>query len=361
MTMTESRRAAVSHSGAGDKEATFVGDFQSRIGVLIAQLGTPAAPTPSALRPYLRQFLSDPRVIDLPRWKWLPILYLFVLTLRPARSARLYRRIWTANGSPLLIHSLAQKAGLQARLSDQFKVVLGMRYGQPSIDSAMASLLQAGIDRVLVFPMFPQFSASTTGSIYDAATRAAMGRRCFLFFERRRVMPSLRFVPPYFAHPAYIGALKSLLLQQLNGLSAKPDRVLLTFHGIPDRYVKEGDPYRKQCETTADLLAQTLGLGDGEWVLGFQSRFGKEPWLQPYTEDILGELGREGVELLVAACPGFAADCLETLDEIGNEGARLFTDGGGKQMHLSPCLNDHPAWLDAMAEITREETAGWSE
>ena len=338
-----------------------MGESQNRIGVLIAQLGTPAAPTSAALRRYLKQFLSDPRVIDLPRWKWLPILYLFVLTRRPARSARLYRRIWTADGSPLLIHSRAQIEGLQARLSDRFKVVLGMRYGEPSIDSAMAGLMQEGIDRILVFPMFPQFSASTTGSIYDAVTRAAMGRRCFLFFERRRVMPTLRFVPPYFGHPAYIGALKSVLQQELSGLSSKPDRVLLTFHGIPNRYVQEGDPYREQCETTANLLAQTLELGDSEWVLGFQSRFGKEPWLQPYTEDILGELGKEGLELLVAACPGFTADCLETLDEIGNEGTRLFAEGGGKQLHLSPCLNDHPAWLDAMAEITREESAGWSE
>jgi ferrochelatase len=338
-----------------------MGLSNTRIGVLIAQLGTPAAPTPAALRPYLRQFLSDPRVVDLPRWKWLPILYLFVLTLRPARSARLYQRIWTADGSPLLIHSRAQQEGLQARLGDRFKVVLGMRYGEPSIDSAMASMSQAGVDRILVFPMFPQFSASTTGSIYDAVVRAATGRRCFLFFERRRVMPTLRFVPPYFEHPAYVAALKTSLQEQLAGLGAKPDRVLLTFHGIPHRYVQEGDPYREQCETTARLLARALGLGDREWVLGFQSRFGKEPWLQPYTEDLLGELGKEGVQLLFASCPGFTADCLETLDEIGNEGARLFADAGGKQLHLSPCLNDHPAWLDAMAEITREETAGWSE
>ena len=334
---------------------------KNRIGVLIAQIGTPAAPTPAALRPYLKQFLSDPRVVDLPRWKWLPLLYLFVLTLRPARSARLYRRIWTANGSPLLIHSRAQEEGLQTRLGDRFRVVLGMRYGEPSIDSAMISLLQAGVDRVLVFPMFPQFSASTTGSIYDAVTRAAMGRRGFWFFERRRVMPTLRFVPPYFGHPAYVGALNTSLREQLAGLGAKPDRVLLTFHGIPNRYVLEGDPYREQCETTARLLAQALGLGEGEWVIGFQSRFGKEAWLQPYTEDILSALGKEGVGLLLASCPGFTVDCLETLDEIGNEGAQLFADAGGKQLHLSPCLNDHPAWLDAMAEITREETAGWNE
>ncbi len=331
----------------------------NKIGVLIAQLGTPAAPTAAALRPYLRQFLSDPRVIDLPRWKWLPILYLFVLTMRPRRSARLYRRIWTDDGSPLLLNSLVQIEGLQNRLGDEFKVVLGMRYGDPSIDAAMSGLAKEGIDRVLVFPMFPQFSASTTGSIYDAVVRAAYGRRCFLFFDRRRLMPTLRFVPPFFNHPVYIRALKTTIVEDLDKLESNPDRFLLTFHGIPNRYVADGDPYRQQCEITAQLLADALELNDSQWVLGFQSRFGKEPWLQPYTEELLGELGRQGTELLFAVCPGFTADCLETLDEIGNEGSHLFVEAGGTHLHLSPCLNGHPAWLDAMAEITREETAGW--
>ena len=331
----------------------------SKIGVLVAQLGTPQAPTARALRPYLRQFLSDPRVIDLHPLKWYPILYLFVLTRRPARSAALYANIWTDEGSPLMVHSQAQTKGLQERLGAAYRVVLGMRYGEPSIARAVQSLEQEGIERILVFPMFPQFSCATTGSIYDAVNRAALGRRCPWFFGRKRQMPALRFVPPYADHPAYINALKQSVAEAVARLSWTPDRYLITFHGIPRRYVDEGDPYRRQCEETARQLATALGLADDEWVSGFQSRFGKEPWLEPYTEEVLERLGGQGVRRLVAICPGFTADCLETLDEIGREGAEQFAHGGGQQFHLAPCLNDHPAWLDAMATIARQELAGW--
>ena len=331
----------------------------SAVGVLLAQLGTPEAPTAAALRPYLREFLSDPRVIDLPRWKWLPILHLVVLRVRPARSARLYARIWTSEGSPLMVHSRAQTQGLQERLGNRYQVVLGMRYGQPSIAAAMRQFAEAGIDRILVFPMFPQFSASTTGSIYDAVNRAATGRRCPLFFDRRRRMPALRFVPPYFDDPGYIEALKNTIAEAVARRERPPDRFLITFHGIPLRYVQEGDPYRDQCRVTAELLATALELAPEQWVTGFQSRFGKEEWLQPYTEEILQQLGSDGVNELVASCPGFTADCLETLDEIGNEGQEQFRAGGGGQLHLVPCLNSHPAWLDTMAAISRRECAGW--
>ncbi len=332
-----------------------------QIGVLLAQLGTPAAPTPRALRPYLREFLSDPRVIDLPRLKWLPILYLAILPRRPARSARLYERIWRPEGSPLMIHSRAQEEGLQQCLGSAYRVVLGMRYGHPSIETALQTLVAAQIDRILVFPMFPQFSASTTGSVYDAVTRAALGRRCPLFFDRRRRMPTLRFVPPYYDHSAYIGALKQILCEQIEARGREPDRYLITFHGIPQRYVDEGDPYRHHCEETARLLADALHLSPEQWICGFQSRFGKEPWLEPYTEDILHRLGGQGVRDLVAICPGFTADCLETLDEIAHEGTAQFQQGGGRELHLAPCLNSHPAWLDAMAAIVRRETAGWTQ
>ena len=331
----------------------------SKIGVLVAQLGTPQAPTARALRPYLRQFLSDPRVIDLHPLRWYPILYLFVLTRRPARSAALYANIWTDEGSPLMVHSQAQTRGLQERLGEAYRVVLGMRYGEPSIARAIQSLEQEGIERILVFPMFPQFSCATTGSIYDAVNRAALGRRCPWFFARKRQMPALRFVPPYADHPAYINALKQSVAAAVARLNWTPDRYLITFHGIPRRYVDEGDPYRRQCEETARQLATALGLADDEWVSGFQSRFGKEPWLEPYTEEVLERLGGQGVRRLVAICPGFTADCLETLDEIGREGAEQFAHGGGQQFHLAPCLNDHPAWLDAMAAIARQELAGW--
>ena len=331
----------------------------SKIGVLVAQLGTPQAPTTRALRPYLRQFLSDPRVIDLHPLRWYPILYLFVLIRRPARSAALYANIWTDEGSPLMVHSQAQTRGLQERLGAAYRVVLGMRYGEPSIARAVQSLEQEGVERILVFPMYPQFSCATTGSIYDAVNRAALGRRCPWFFDRKRQMPALRFVPPYADHPAYINALKQSVAAAVARLSWTPDRYLITFHGIPRRYVDEGDPYRRHCEETARQLAAALGLADDEWVSGFQSRFGKEPWLEPYTEEVLERLGGQGVRRLVTICPGFTADCLETLDEIGREGAEQFSSGGGQQFHLVPCLNDHPAWLDAMATIARQELAGW--
>ena len=331
----------------------------AKIGVLVAQLGTPQAPTARALRPYLRQFLSDPRVIDLHPLKWYPILYLLVLTRRPARSAALYANIWTDEGSPLMVHSQAQTRGLQERLGAAYRVVLGMRYGEPSIARAVQSLEREGVERILVFPMYPQFSCATTGSIYDAVARAAWGRRCPWFFDRKRQMPALRFVPPYADHPAYINALKQSVAEAVALLSWTPDRYLITFHGIPQRYVNEGDPYRRQCEETARLLAAALGLADAEWINGFQSRFGKEPWLEPYTEDVLARLGGQGVRRLVAVCPGFTADCLETLDEIGREGAEQFSHGGDQQFHLVPCLNDHPAWLDAMAAIARRELGGW--
>ena len=331
----------------------------AKVGVLLAQLGTPEAPTAKALRPYLREFLSDPRVIDLSRWRWLPILHLIVLRLRPARSARLYARIWTSEGSPLMVHSLDQTRGLQERLGERYRVILGMRYGKPSIAAAVRTLMDEGIDRILIFPMFPQFSSATTGSIYDAANRAATGRRCPLFFDRWRQMPTLRFVPPYFDDPNYIAALKTTIAEDVAGRPSPPDRYLITFHGIPRRYVDEGDPYRAQCQVTADLLAKALDLKPDQWVSGFQSRFGKEPWLQPYTEEILRTLGGDGVRDLVAACPGFTADCLETLDEIGHEGREQFKAGGGGALHLVACLNSHPTWLDAMATIARRETAGW--
>ncbi len=330
------------------------------IGVLLAQLGTPAAPTASALRPYLRQFLSDPRVVDLHPLRWWPILYGIVLTLRPARSARRYRNIWQKDGSPLMIHSQQQTALLQQQLGDSFRVVLGMRYGQPSIDVAVRELLSQGIDRILLFPMFPQFSCATTGSVYDAVYDALQGRNGPWSFERRRSMPALRIVPPYYDHPAYIDSLKVTIEKTVTSATHPPERYLFTFHGIPRRYVEEGDPYRWQCEETARLLAASLELDSDSWLVGFQSRFGKEPWLEPYTEEELVRLGRDGVRRLIAACPGFTADCLETLDEIGREGAEQFAEGGGRELTLVPCLNTHPTWIEAMARITRENAAGWS-
>jgi ferrochelatase len=334
----------------------------SPVGVLVAQLGTPDAPTAKALRPYLKQFLSDMRVIDYPPYIWQPILQGIILNTRPRRSARLYQRIWLPEGSPLLVYSQQQAAGLQARLGDGYRVIVGMRYGNPSIDAAMQAFANEGINRVIVLPMFPQFSCATTASIYDAVYTAAAGRRCPLFHDRRRFVPTLRFVEPYFDHPLYLAAMKDHLQQQIAQLDISPDKFVITFHGIPKRYVDSGDPYRAQCERTAALLAQAMGWRDDEWLLCFQSRFGPEKWLEPYTDETLESLAHRGVKRPLVFSPGFVTDCLETLDELGNEGRDQFVEGGGSagHYHLAPCLNAHPAWLDAMAALVHANAAGWA-
>lgn len=329
----------------------------SAIGVLLAQLGTPDAPTPQAVRTYLRQFLSDTRVVDLSPLFWQPLLRLVILNTRPKRSARLYQRIWTLEGSPLLLHSQAQAAGVQARLGEGYRVRLGMRYGNPSIASVLAAFDGEGIDRILVLPLYPQFSITTTGSIYDAVTDAAFGRPGGLQPDRRRKMPTLRYAAPYYTDAGYIAALAASLRPPIQANA--PETVLFTFHGVPKRYVDEGDPYRRQCGVTARMLAEALGLEAGCWRVSFQSRFGREPWLQPYTDDTLRKLGAAGTRSLLIASPGFTADCLETIDEIGHEGRIVFEEAGGGQFTLAPCLNDHPAWLDALAAIARRETQGW--
>lgn len=331
----------------------------SPIGVLVGQLGTPDAPTPQALRRYLKQFLSDSRVIDYNPLLWQVILRGIILNTRPRKSAQLYQRIWLEEGSPLLVYSQRQAEGLQQRLGAGYRVVLGMTYGEPSIKRALAALEAEGIDRILVFSMFPQYSSTTTASIYDAVNRAAAGRRCPLFLERKRTYPTLRFVPPYYDHPGFIAALKARVEAQI-AANGQPDQLLISFHGIPDRYVQEGDPYREQCVVTARLLADSLGLGDDQWRIGFQSRFGPEAWLEPYTEAVIEESGRQGMGQLMVTCPAFTVDCLETLDEIGNEGRELFDEHGGGELSLVPCVNDHPSWLDTMAEIVRQETQGWA-
>ena len=321
-----------------------------KIGVLIAQLGTPDAPTARALRPYLRQFLSDPRVIETNRALWWVILNLLVLPRRPARSAALYQRVWTERGSPLLFHTLDQARGLEAALGGKAAVEAGMRIGNPSLAVAFESLRRRGAERILVFPMFPQYSGTTTASIYDGV---------FEYVKAQRVVPALRFVPPYGAHPAYIEALAAVAREEMARLPWRPEKLLITFHGIPRRYVEKGDVYRLQVEETTRLLVAALGLAPEDYLLAFQSRFGKEEWLQPYTDEKLRELGRSGLKRIAAICPGFAADCLETIDEIGHEGKRQFEETGGQELKLIPCLNAHPAWIEGMARIALEELSGW--
>ncbi len=331
------------------------------IGVLVAQLGTPDAPTPQAVRPYLKEFLSDMRVIDYSPFIWQPILRGIILNTRPRRSAKLYARIWLPEGSPLLVYSRQQAEGVQERLGTGFRVVLGMRYGNPSIASAIAALEAEGIDRIIVLPMFPQFSCTTTASIYDAVYAAAAGRRCPLFHERKRHVPTLRFIEPYYQHPAYIEAMRLHLSEQIAAQPQPPDRCVISFHGIPRRYVETGDPYRAQCERTARLLAEAMGWQPDEWQMCFQSRFGPEEWLEPYTDKTLEGLAAQGVQRPLVFSPGFVTDCLETLDELGNEGRGQFEEGGGHAENFTfvPCLNAYPAWLDAMTALVRSAAQGW--
>lgn len=330
------------------------------IGVVIAQLGTPDAPTGQALRPYLKQFLSDRRVIDYSPLLWQPLLQGIILQTRPKKSAQKYARIWLEGGSPLLVYSQHQVEGVQARLGEGFKVVLGMTYGNPSIACAIESLEKAGIDRIVVLPMFPQYSSTTTASIYDATYRAAAGNTGF-FHSHKRFIPTLRFIEPYYHHAGYLGAVVGRIKASIQAWGKTPQKYVFSFHGIPNRYVQTGDPYRAQCEETARLLAQELGLAPEAWLVSFQSQFGPEAWLEPYTDQVLTQLPKEGIERVLVVCPGFTADCLETLDELGNEGLEQFESGGGHAENylLVPCLNDDPYWMDTMAELVRQGASGW--
>ncbi len=298
-------------------------------GLLLVNLGTPEAPTPGAVRSYLAQFLGDPRVVELPRFIWLPILHGLVLRRRPAESAAKYAKVWTAEGSPLMVHTRRQAALLQARLPEA-KVAFAMRYGRPSIAAGLAQL--EGCGEVLVVPMYPQFARSTTESIRDV------------------LPPGTRMLEDFHDHPAYIGALAALVRDDWSA-HGRPDVLVMSFHGLPQRSIERGDPYFRQCMKTADLLAQALGLEDERLRVGFQSRFGPAKWIQPYTSDILAQLGRDRTRRVDVFCPGFVADCLETLEEIAMEGREIFQHAGGGEYRALPCLNEHPAWIDALAEI----------
>lgn len=327
-----------------------------RTGVLIAQLGTPDAPTPSALRRYLRQFLGDPRVIEMNRVLWWLILHLIVLVVRPKKSAQLYRKIWTKEGSPLLVTSQAQVHKLQAALDrdcgkNRFRVILGMRYGNPSLAAAIDTLCRERVDRIVLFPMYPQYAGPTTASTYDEV---------FKHLLRRRVVPSLHVIPPYFDHPRYIESLANSVRESLMKLAWKPEKVLVTYHGVPKRYVDGGDPYQSHCTATTQALAAALAWGKEDYTMSFQSRFGREEWLRPYTDETLHALGKQGLKRLAAVCPAFVTDCLETIDEIGEIGKEQFREAGGEDLHLVPCLNDREDWVEAMKEIILQEVKGWS-
>lgn len=320
------------------------------VAVLLIQLGTPDAPTPGALRRYLRQFLGDRRVIEFPRLPWWFILNLFILPFRPARSAAKYQRIWDpVTGSPLLHHTRRQVEALQ-RLLPNTPIRFGMMVGNPPVAEVVRNLIADGIERLIVLPMFPQYSATTTASATDALFQALM--------KERRV-PALRVVPPYFDHPAYIDAMASVIEDDLARLPWKPDHRLLSFHGIPLKYVERGDPYPQHVERTTALLLERLGWSPGTFTQTYQSLFGRSEWLKPYTEERLHQLAKDGAKRLFVAMPGFTVDCLETLDEIGNEAREAFQHAGGEELRACPCLNAHPRWIDAMKTIIEQDGQGW--
>jgi ferrochelatase len=317
-------------------------------GVLLVNLGTPDAPTTGAVRRYLREFLSDPRVVQIPRAVWLPILYLFVLPFRPARSAKKYASIWRADGSPLRIYTERQaqllRGYLGQKLGKPVPVVAAMRYGNPTIKAGLAELKERGCDRILVIPMYPQYAGSTTASTEDALAKA---------LRRWKPAPALKLIKDFHDHPAYAKAIaKNVNEYWLK--TGRPDRLVMSFHGIPKAVVAAGDPYEKQCRESARLIATELGWNDARTLVTFQSRFGAAEWLQPYTDATLRALGKEGVGRVDVICPGFAADCLETLEEIAIENRHVFLEAGGKEFHYIPTTNDTPAWMTLLSILAME-------
>jgi ferrochelatase len=315
------------------------------IGILITNLGTPDAPETGALRRYLKTFLSDRRVVELSPWLWQPILRSIILNSRPARSAAAYRKVWTQQGSPLLVTSQAQLAALQdylqAHTERPLELALGMRYGHPGIPAAIDQLCQAGVQDILVLPLYPQYAASTTASTFDALARHGMGMRN---------LPGLSFIRSYADHPGYIQALANSV-HDFQAQHGKPDKLLMSFHGIPQDYADQGDPYPEECATTARLLAAALDLPEDRWLMSFQSRFGPKAWLKPYTDVTLADWGHSGTKDVQVICPGFSADCLETIEEIGEENRDVFLQAGGQQFGYIPALNERPDHIEALGQL----------
>ncbi|WP_028294733.1 ferrochelatase [Oceanobacter kriegii] len=322
-------------------------------GVLLVNLGTPKEPTPAAVREYLAEFLWDRRVVDAPRPLWWLILNGIILRFRPGRVAKAYASIWREDGSPLMHYSKAQQRALQAALKQHtgkdIPVELAMTYGEPSMEQAGMALRKAGVENILVLPLYPQFSASTTGAVYDRLAKA---------LSRCPHLPETRWVNEYHAHPLYIKALADSVREywQQHG---QGDRLMMSFHGIPQRYADNGDPYPQQCKQTARLLASELGLADSQWICSFQSRFGREEWVKPYTDYTLEEWGEKKVGRVDIISPAFAADCLETLEELAVENRETYLEAGGSDYHYIPCLNDRQDHIELLAQLVASNTVGW--
>jgi len=318
-----------------------------KIGVLLINLGTPEDASPAAVRRYLREFLSDPRVVEIPKLVWQPILRGIVLRTRPKKSAHAYQQVWTEAGSPLAAITRAQAAALKDAFGPDVAVDYAMRYGSPAIGDRVRALKDAGCERILVAPLYPQYCAATTATANDEAFRA---------FAAMRWQPALRTLPPYHDDPRHIAALKETVEAQLAELDFTPDALMTSFHGMPERTLHLGDPYHCQCRKTARLLGEALGR---ELVVTFQSRFGRAKWLEPYTDETLGSLPAKGVKKVAVLAPGFSADCLETLEELAMQGRDTFLGAGGERFAYLPCLNDSPPGVAMLRDIIGTELEGW--
>lgn len=325
---------------------------QAKIGVLLVNLGTPEAPTAKAVRKYLAEFLWDRRVVDVPRPIWWLILNGIILRFRPGRVAKGYQSIWTEDGSPLMAISKRQQHALQDAFDLQgldIPVELAMTYGEPSMETAGRNLRQQGVEKMLVLPLYPQFSASTTGAVFD---RLAKG------LKRCPHLPEMRFVNEYHQHPLYIQALANSVKEYWSE-HGKGDKLMMSFHGIPQRYADNGDPYPRQCKATADALANALDLKEDEYLCTFQSRFGREEWVKPYTDHTLEDWGKSGLNRVDIISPAFSADCLETLEELEEENRENFMEAGGKEYHYIPCLNDRTDHIEMMTELVKTHICNW--
>lgn len=314
---------------------------QAKTGILLANLGTPDAPTPAAVKRYLRQFLSDRRVVDTPRLLWWPLLRGVILPIRSPRVAKLYQSVWMEEGSPLMVYSRRQQQALAARLDD-VPVSLGMSYGSPSLESAVDDLISQGVEHIVILPLYPQYSCSTVAAVWDE-----LGR----ILQRKRSIPGISLIRDYADNPAYIDALANSVRDSF-ARHGEPDLLLLSYHGIPQRYAEEGDVYPQRCRDTTRELVSALGMPPEKVMMTFQSRFGREPWLTPYTDETLKMLGEKGVKHIQVICPGFSADCLETLEEIAVQNREFFLEAGGEKYEYIPALNDSADHIDMMLDLT---------
>jgi ferrochelatase len=333
--------------------SSFTHKQHDRVGILITNLGTPDAPKKTELKRYLKEFLSDPRVVEVPRLIWWMILNLVILNIRPRRSAKAYSTVWTERGSPLMFHTHDQAEALRNKLQEQYGEGLAldfaMRYGTPSVDSVITKMLNQGIKKLVVLPLYPQYCASTTASTFDAVAAS---------LAKQRLIPELRFINHYHDFPAYIQAVADKIRAhwQTHG---RADKLIFTYHGIPKRYLLNGDPYHCECHKTSRLLAENLGLKESEYLVSFQSRFGREEWLQPYTDKTLMALPKDGVKSVQLVCPGFSSDCLETIEEIGIENRDYFLEAGGERYEYITALNAEPAHIDMLATLLQQHMQGW--